>query len=69
MSAGFDAYVNDPVASMSLEIDDFADLGRWTREAGMPVAAVLEGGYSSISLCSPMPILQLGRELKNSVTA
>jgi len=47
VSAGFDAYVRDPVAGMGLEIDDFAELGRWTRESGVPAAAVLEGGYSS----------------------
>lgn len=46
ISAGFDAYVGDPVAPMSLEIADFATLGRWTAQSGIPSAAVLEGGYS-----------------------
>ncbi len=46
VSAGFDAYIRDPITSMSLEIEDFATLGRWLREAGLPAAALLEGGYS-----------------------
>lgn len=47
VSAGFDAYARDPITSMTLEADDFAQLGRWLRESGLPAAAVLEGGYSS----------------------
>jgi acetoin utilization deacetylase AcuC-like enzyme len=47
VSAGFDAYVDDPVTAMTLEVEDFAELGRWLHQAGFPVAAVLEGGYSS----------------------
>ena len=46
VSAGFDAYVGDPVAAMNLEIEDFATFGRWLAEAEIPAAAVLEGGYS-----------------------
>jgi acetoin utilization deacetylase AcuC-like enzyme len=46
VSAGFDAYVRDPITAMSLEIEDFATLGRWLRETRLPAAAVLEGGYS-----------------------
>lgn len=46
VSAGFDAYANDPITEMTLEADDFAELGRWLRTAGLPTAAVLEGGYS-----------------------
>jgi len=46
VSAGFDAYVGDPITEMTLEAEDFATLGRWTAETGRPVAAVLEGGYS-----------------------
>jgi acetoin utilization deacetylase AcuC-like enzyme len=47
VSAGFDAYVQDPITEMSLETEDFAELGRWIRDAGLPTAAVLEGGYST----------------------
>ncbi len=46
VSAGFDACARDPITEMSLESDDFATLGRWMREAGVPAAAILEGGYS-----------------------
>lgn len=46
VSAGFDAFVGDPITEMLLEIDDFATLGRWLRESGLPAAGVLEGGYS-----------------------
>jgi acetoin utilization deacetylase AcuC-like enzyme len=46
VSAGFDAYHDDPITQMTLETGDFAELGRWLRQAGRPAAAVLEGGYS-----------------------
>jgi acetoin utilization deacetylase AcuC-like enzyme len=46
VSAGFDAYARDPITEMTLEIPDFAELGRWLGQAGLPAAAVLEGGYS-----------------------
>jgi acetoin utilization deacetylase AcuC-like enzyme len=46
VSAGFDAYAGDPITSMTLEAPDFAELGRWLRQAGLPAVAILEGGYS-----------------------
>ena len=46
VSAGFDAYVGDPITEMTLEADDFAELGRWLRQSALPAAAILEGGYS-----------------------
>ena len=46
VSAGFDAYVRDPITAMTLETEDFATLGRWLRECRLPAAALLEGGYS-----------------------
>ncbi len=46
VSAGFDAYARDPITEMTLEAEDFASLGTWLRETGLPAAAVLEGGYS-----------------------
>lgn len=46
VSAGFDAYALDPITEMTLEVEDFAELGRWLRATGLPAAAVLEGGYS-----------------------
>lgn len=50
ISSGFDAYVNDPITEMTLDIEDFATLGRWVRESGLPAAGILEGGYAS-NLC------------------
>jgi acetoin utilization deacetylase AcuC-like enzyme len=46
VSAGFDAYARDPITEMTLEIEDFAQLGEWLGQTGLPAAAVLEGGYS-----------------------
>jgi acetoin utilization deacetylase AcuC-like enzyme len=46
VSAGFDAYARDPLVQMTLEREDFATFGEWLRKIDIPVAAVLEGGYS-----------------------
>lgn len=46
VSAGFDAYVGDPITEMTLEREDFAAFGKWLRESGVPSGAILEGGYS-----------------------
>jgi len=56
VSAGFDAYARDPLVQMTLETEDFAAFGNWLRNidspsrssrvAGIPVGAILEGGYS-----------------------
>ena len=58
VSAGFDAYKDDPITQMGLEIETFRDIGRriadFTRPAkptdrqapALPCFAVLEGGYS-----------------------
>jgi acetoin utilization deacetylase AcuC-like enzyme len=46
VSAGFDAYINDPITQMTLEKEDFATLGTWLAQLKIPVAAILEGGYS-----------------------
>lgn len=46
VSAGFDAYVGDPLVQMTLEREDFAKFGSWLRDLDIPVAAILEGGYS-----------------------
>ncbi len=58
VSAGFDAYQDDPITQMGLEIETFGDIGRriadFTRPAkaatsrphALPCFAVLEGGYS-----------------------
>jgi len=46
VSAGFDAYVHDPITTMCLERNDFLTLGCWLHDANRPTAALLEGGYS-----------------------
>ncbi len=46
VSAGFDAYVHDPIAQETLEIEDFYWMGDCIRKLGVPTASVLEGGYS-----------------------
>jgi len=46
VSAGFDAFVGDPITQMSLEKEDFALFGQWLRESSIPAGAILEGGYS-----------------------
>jgi acetoin utilization deacetylase AcuC-like enzyme len=46
VSAGFDAYARDPLVQMTLETEDFAAFGEWLRKIDVPVAAILEGGYS-----------------------
>lgn len=47
VSAGFDAYKQDPITQMTLEIEDFTTLGQWLGKCSIPTAAVLEGGYSA----------------------
>jgi acetoin utilization deacetylase AcuC-like enzyme len=47
VSAGFDAYARDPLVQMTLETEDFATFGEWLRKIDIPVAALLEGGYSN----------------------
>jgi len=46
VSAGFDAFVEDPITEMTLELEHFAEFGQRLKEAGLPVAPILEGGYS-----------------------
>ena len=47
VSAGFDAYVRDPLVQGVLEAEDFYWLGRSLRALGVPLFSLLEGGYSS----------------------
>jgi acetoin utilization deacetylase AcuC-like enzyme len=46
VSAGFDAYAHDPLLQLTLEREDFATLGKWLVDIDVPVAVMLEGGYS-----------------------
>ncbi len=46
VSAGFDAYVRDPLARGTLQTQDFYWLGQELRMTKAPFFSVLEGGYS-----------------------
>jgi acetoin utilization deacetylase AcuC-like enzyme len=46
VSAGFDAYANDPLANSPLEAEDFHWLGKELRALSVPLFNLLEGGYS-----------------------
>lgn len=46
VSAGFDAYVKDPLCQQQLLADDFHWYGRVFRDMGFPTFSLLEGGYS-----------------------
>jgi acetoin utilization deacetylase AcuC-like enzyme len=46
VSAGFDAYLRDPLGGGVLEVEDFHWLGRSLRDLAVPMFSLLEGGYS-----------------------
>ncbi|HYA78923.1 MAG TPA: hypothetical protein VED19_00265, partial [Candidatus Nitrosopolaris sp.] len=46
VSAGFDAYVHDPLVQGTLVVDDYYWLGQSLRALGAPFFSLLEGGYS-----------------------
>jgi acetoin utilization deacetylase AcuC-like enzyme len=46
VSAGFDAYKEDPLAGLNLEIQTFQKIGRMIKDLEKPIFAVLEGGYA-----------------------
>lgn len=46
VSAGFDAYAQDPLAQETLEAEDYHWLGESIRKLGIRTFSVLEGGYS-----------------------
>lgn len=46
VSAGFDAYAEDPLANSPLLAEDFHWLGKELRSVGVPMFSLLEGGYS-----------------------
>jgi acetoin utilization deacetylase AcuC-like enzyme len=54
ISAGFDAHRSDPLANCRLEASSFAEMARHVRdfaeELGVPIGAVLEGGYEPAAL-------------------
>jgi acetoin utilization deacetylase AcuC-like enzyme len=47
VSAGFDAYAQDPIAQETLEAEDFHWLGQQLRDLAVPMFSLLEGGYSN----------------------
>jgi len=47
VSAGFDTYARDPLLQLTLEREDLATFGKWLRDTDVPVAVMLEGGYSN----------------------
>jgi acetoin utilization deacetylase AcuC-like enzyme len=46
ISAGFDAMAGDPLAGFTLEPEDYRTWTRNWRTLGIPIGAVLEGGYA-----------------------
>jgi acetoin utilization deacetylase AcuC-like enzyme len=56
VSAGFDAHRSDPLGTCTLETESFAQMALWMRSLadslGVPVGAVLEGGYDLPALAS-----------------
>jgi acetoin utilization deacetylase AcuC-like enzyme len=65
LSAGFDAHAEDPLAGCLVSDGGFATMAALLRaaceQAGVPLAAVLEGGYAldalSRSVCETMAVL------------
>ncbi len=54
ISAGFDAHLDDPLAGCRLQTESFAEMACHVRDLaarlGVPLGAVLEGGYSPTAL-------------------
>jgi acetoin utilization deacetylase AcuC-like enzyme len=48
VSAGFDAYVRDPLAAGTLLAQDFFWLGKELGKLKIPFFSLLEGGYSGV---------------------
>jgi acetoin utilization deacetylase AcuC-like enzyme len=46
VSAGFDAHRADPLANLNWEGDDYAWIGQRLAALGLPLVAVMEGGYN-----------------------
>jgi acetoin utilization deacetylase AcuC-like enzyme len=56
ISAGFDAHRDDPLGTCMLDASSFAQMALWMRSLadslGVPVGAMLEGGYDLPALAS-----------------
>jgi acetoin utilization deacetylase AcuC-like enzyme len=68
VSAGFDAHVEDPLASCRLRTDSFGEMTRLVRDmaqtAAIPLGLVLEGGYNErvLAECVAATMVALGGE-------
>ena len=60
MSAGFDAYEDDPLASLGLTSEAYRRIGQRIARLNLPVFAVLEGGYDAAALGRNIEQLVLG---------
>lgn len=45
VSMGFDTYEKDPLTQFGLKKKDYQRIGQWLGESGLPMFALLEGGY------------------------
>ncbi len=60
ISAGFDAYEDDPLASLGLTSEAYRRMGQRIARLNLPVFAVLEGGYDAAALGRNIEQLILG---------
>ena len=60
ISAGFDAYESDPLASLGLTTEAYRKIGERIARLKLPVFAVLEGGYDGANLGRNVEQLMLG---------
>jgi acetoin utilization deacetylase AcuC-like enzyme len=64
VSAGYDAHIEDPLASLALTAEDFGQMAVEVRELaaqlGAPVGAVLEGGYAPNALADSVAATMRG---------
>jgi acetoin utilization deacetylase AcuC-like enzyme len=52
VSLGFDTYVGDPAGDGALQTEDYTMVGSAVRRLGVPIVALLEGGYVTSDLGS-----------------
>jgi acetoin utilization deacetylase AcuC-like enzyme len=46
VSFGADTYEADPISKFALRTEDYGRLGKAIRDAGLPTAIIMEGGYA-----------------------
>ncbi len=68
ISAGFDTYKDDPLASMGLEVGDYREIGKRLGQLELPTFAVLEGGYVPEIIGPAVEALIQGLEEGGAVT-